>query len=255
MYRKALTVLCLLLAASVREASGQIGQPWTDRGYAHLNIGFETSSGTLTDATTFRRPNDTENGTLAVSSNVDSGAFIDFGAGWRVWENVSVGLGFHRGSTSGEGALEASVPNPFLTDRPRNVAISISDLDRTEHAWHLLFGYMLPVNEELSVHFTLGPSFFRLKQEVVSDATYTEGAFPFTTVTATPVVSERTDSATGFNIGLDATYKLYETPTMKLGAGAFLRYAGASGKIQILNNVVDSDVGGLQIGFGGRLRF
>ncbi len=59
----------------------------------------------------------------------------------------------------------------------------------------------------------------------------------------------------GFNIGVDGTYKLYETPTMKLGAGMFLRYAGASGKIQILNNVVDSDVGGLQIGFGGRLRF
>jgi hypothetical protein len=256
MHCKVLTVaVCLVLAASVRDAFAQVGQPWTDRGYFNLNVGFVGGADDLAETRTFRLPNDTEDGTLEVTSGVDSGSLIDFAVGSRVWRNVSLGLGFHRGSTSADGTLRASVPNPVLTDRPREVALSISDLDRTEQAVHLLFGYMLPVNEELSVHFTIGPSFFRLKQEVVSDATYTEEGFPFTSVTATPLISERTDSATGFNIGVDAAYKLYETPTIKLGAGVFLRYAGATGKIQILDNVADSDVGGVQIGFGGRLRF
>lgn len=255
MHRQTLTLalgLVLVLAASATDAFAQAGQPWTDRGYLNVNIGFETGSGTLIDATTFTK--DDEAGTLAVESGVDSGAFFDFSVGSRVWRNVSAGIGFHRGSTSGEGALSASVPHPLIFNRHRQVAASVSGLDRTEQAVHLLLGYMIPLNEELSVHVTLGPSFFRLKQDVVSDAVFSD-TNPVTTVTTTPTITERTDSPVGFNIGVDGTYKLYETPTMKLGAGMFLRYAGASAKIQILSNVVDSDVGGLQIGFGGRLRF
>ena len=41
---------------------------------------------------------------------------------------------------------------------------------------------------------------------------------------------------------------------MKLGAGMFLRYAGSTAKFQVLDNTVETDVGGVQIGFGGRLR-
>ena len=33
---------------------------------------------------------------------------------------------------------------------------------------------MLPLNEDLSVHVTVGPSFFSVHQDVVSDVTYTE---------------------------------------------------------------------------------
>lgn len=256
MHRKALIVaVCLLLGASVREASAQYGQPWTDRGYFNLNVGFETTSGTLSDARTFRLPGDIEDGTLAVTSAVDSGAMIDFSVGSRVWQNVSVGFGFHRGSTSGEGAIEAAVPHPLFFNRHRNVALPVSELERTERAIHLTVGYMVPVNDRFNVHVTIGPSFFRVKQQVVSDVTFQEQGFPFTSVTSTPVVTERSDSTAGFNIGVDAAYKVWENPVIKLGAGMFLRYAGASGKIQILDNVVDSDVGGIQIGFGGRLRF
>jgi hypothetical protein len=35
----------------------------------------------------------------------------------------------------------------------------------------------------------------------------------------------------------------------------FLRYSAATARIRILENEVDSDLGGLQIGFGARLRF
>jgi hypothetical protein len=183
MHRRALTAAtCLLMVFTVRDASAQIGQPWTDRGYFNLNLGFETTSGTLSDAKTFQLPGDTENGTLEVLSNVDSGSFFDFAIGSRVWENVSVGIGYHRGSTSGEGSIAAAVPHPLVFNQPRNVAFSVSDLDRTESAIHLLFGYMVPINERIDVHVTIGPSFFRLRQEVVADVAFTEVGFPFTQV-------------------------------------------------------------------------
>jgi hypothetical protein len=253
MHRKALTVAVLLvLAGSVREASAQYGDPWIERGYFNLNIAFGGSSGSFVDARTFRLYDD--DGSLTVDTSFDSGAMFDFAVGARVWRNVSLGIGFHTGGSSGDGVVVASVPHPTeFSHRP--VALNVPDLDRSERAFHLQLGYMLPLNEEISVHVTIGPSFFSVHQDVVSDVTFTEIGPPFTSVNAAPVITERSDSPVGFNIGVDATYKLYETPTMKLGAGMFLRYAGSTANFQVLDNTVETDVGGVQIGFGGRLRF
>jgi hypothetical protein len=66
---------------------------------------------------------------------------------------------------------------------------------------------------------------------------------------------EREDSPVGFNIGADVAYNLYTRDRIKVGAGLFLRYAGASADVVVLDDVVDSDVGGLQVGFGVRTRF
>lgn len=246
-------IVCALLVASARETAAQVGQPWTDRGYGSLSVGFEGTSGTLADAITFTLYDET--GTKSVDAGVDSGSLIDLSVGSRVWRNVSVGIGFHRGATSGEASVAATVPNPLFFNRSRSVALPVNELDRTEQAFHIQIGYMLLLNEQVSVHVFVGPSFFRLKQEVVSDVTFSEQGFPFTTVSATPVIEERSDSAAGANIGADVSYKFYETPSVKLGAGMFLRYAGASGKVRVLANELDSDVGGLQIGFGARVRF
>jgi hypothetical protein len=253
MHRRVLTVaVCLLLAASVRDASAQAGQAWTDRGYLNLNIGFESTSGTLNDAATFTLYD--ELGTKAVEAGTDSGSIFDFSVGSRVWRNVSVGLGYHRGSTSGEAAVSASVPNPLFFNRHRAVAFGVSDLNRTEQAFHIQFGYMLPLSDRMDVHLFFGPSFFRLKQDVVSDVSFTETGNN-ATVNGSAVVEERSDSAAGANVGVDVAYKLYENINWKVGAGMFVRYSGASGKITVLQNTLDSDVGGLQIGFGARLRF
>ena len=244
--------VALVLLGTVAPASAQVGAPWIDRGYFNFNIGFETTSGTLTDATTFRLYD--ESGTKAVEQNVDSGAFVDFSVGGRVWENVSVGVGFHRGSNNSEASGTASVPHPLIFGRNRTTAFAAGELDRSEQAFHIQLGYMLFVTEELSVHLTAGPSFFRLKQDVISDVTFTEQA-PFNTVNTTPVIEERSDSVTGVNAGVDVAYQFYNSDAYKLGGGVFLRYAGASARINLLENNVDSDVGGLQFGFGLRVRF
>ncbi len=254
MHRTVLTAtVFVLLTMCARDASAQWGQPWTDRGYFNINLGFDSGSDTLADDMPFTLYAEPAN--KGVAAGVDSGAFFDFSVGSRVWQNVSVGIGFHRGSSSGDATVTARVPNPIFFDRPRNVDLGVSELDRRERAFHIQVGYMLPINDDVSVHVFGGPSFFNVKQDVVSDVTFSEGPFPFATVGASAVVSERSDSAVGGNIGADVTYKVYETPDFKLGAGAFLRYSGASADIQLLQNTVDSGMGGLQIGFGARVRF
>jgi hypothetical protein len=246
----AVTIATLFAGAS--HASAQVGEPWTERGYFNLNAGFETSSGTLSDAVTFTLYDET--GNKRVDQNVDSGALFDFSVGSRVWRNVSVGIGYHRGASSSEAAATASVPNPAIFGSNRAVAVAASDLERRVRAIHLQVGYMIPVTEDLSVHVTVGPSFFRLTQDVIGDLTFDE-ASPFTTVNATPLIENRSDSSVGVNIGADVTYKLWEGDAYTVGGGMFLRYSGATARIRILDNDVDSDLGGLQIGFGARVRF
>ena len=255
MHRKALTIaVCALLALTAREASAQSLQNWTDRGYFNFNAGFESTSGTLNDATTFRLYD--EDGTKTVEHGVDSGAFIDFSVGGRVWRNVSVGIGFHREATTSQAAVTASVPNPQVFNRNRSVAVVADDLGRTERAVHLSVGYMIPLNNNLSVHVYAGPSFFRLSQDVVSDVTFVEQPPAFTSVSATAVFSEQKKSVTGAHFGGDVSYILYENASVKLGGGAFLRWAGATAGVPILGTTeIESDLGGLQIGFGARVRF
>jgi hypothetical protein len=253
MYRKALTIAaCALLVSG--DASAQTLQDWMDRGYFNFNAGFESTSGTLNDAVTFRLYD--EDGTKSVESALDSGAFIDFSIGGRVWRNVSAGIGFHREVTTGQAAATASVPNPIFFDRNRQVALTVDDLKRVERAIHLQAGYMLVLNEQLSVHVFAGPSFFRLTQDVVGDLTFTEQPPAFTSVTAAASLLERKKSRTGANIGADVTYNFVTQGELKLGAGAFVRYTGATAGVPVLGDAeIESDLGGLQIGFGLRIRY
>lgn len=244
--------VALLLIASATPASAQVGPSWIDRGYFNFNIGFESTSGTLTDSTTFTLYD--ESGTRTIEQNVDSGSFFDFSVGSRVWNNVSVGIGYHRGANSSEASGTVSVPHPLIFNSSRAASVAAGDLDRTEQAFHIQLGYMVPVNEALSVHVTVGPSFFRLKQDVLADVTFTEVA-PFNTVDVSGVTAERSDSAVGVNAGVDVAYILSESDAYKIGAGVFLRYAGASARITVIENEVDTDVGGLQFGLGLRVRF
>jgi hypothetical protein len=242
----------LMMIATAAPASAQVGTAWIDRGYFNFNLGFESTSGTLNDSATFRLYDET--GTKTIEQNVDSGSLVDFSVGARVWRNVSAGIGYHRGGNTSEAAGTLSVPHPVLFNANRVAAVSAGELDRTEQAFHIQLGYMIPLSEELSVHVTIGPSFFSLKQDVLTDVTYTEQA-PFNSVSTTPVTTERSDSAVGMNAGVDVTYKFYDTDAYRIGAGAFLRYAGASARITVIENDVDSDVGGLQFGVGARIRF
>jgi hypothetical protein len=253
--RKALSIgVALWLVATAAPASAQAGiAEWIERGYFNVNLGFETTSGTLNDATTFTVYEET--GSLTMEQNVDSGSLFDFSVGGRVWRNVSVGIGYHRGSNTSEASGTASVPHPLRFNANRTVAIAAGDMNRTEQAFHIQVGYMIPINDDISVHATVGPSFFRLKQDVLAGATYTEVGAPFDRVNATPVVEERSDSVAGINAGVDVTYKFYTSDAYNIGAGAFLRYAGGSAVIRVIENEVDTDVGGLQFGLGLRVRF
>ena len=73
-------------------------------------------------------------------------------------------------------------------------------------------------------------------------------AIPPGTQNANPVVETEKKTAIGLNIGVDGSYLF----TRNVGAGIFLRYAGAEAD---LPSAPDLRVGGFQFGVGARVRF
>ena len=246
----ALLIVCGVFAGTARQASAQ-GATWADRGYINVGWGVESGSSAMTDSRTGTIYE--EAATVTSSSTFSSGSLFDVGVGVRVIRNFTVGLSYHQEQNDTEGRLTGSIPSPVVFNRPRTLDQGVPGLERKEKAIHLQFGWVVPVNEKFDVLVYGGPSFFRMEQDVVSDVTFGEGA----TVVANPSITTRKKSQTGYNVGADATYIVWQNDSVRVGAGGFVRFTQASMDIEMLNGGApqSTDAGGVQFGFGARLRF
>ena len=59
----------------------------------------------------------------------------------------------------------------------------------------------------------------------------------------------------GYNAGVDATYIVWSNDSVRLGAGGFVRFTQASTSVEMIGSTEPTDVGGMQFGFGARIRF
>ncbi|MEW6319911.1 MAG: outer membrane beta-barrel protein [Acidobacteriota bacterium] len=242
---------CGLVLGMAATAFAQSGAP--ARGFIGVNGGYQPTSGDFNDNIERTRFDETER--ISITHGVDSGALIDFSAGYFVMERVSVGIGVHRMSSSSTAAVGGSVPHPIFFSRPRSFAVAADGLDRTELGVHLSVGYSLPVMDKLDVRIFAGPTAFRLTQDVVGEVTVSEAGAPFSSVNAAATGVERKRTAWGGHIGADISYLFVEGDAASMGAGLFLRYAGASTDVDLINRAVSTDVGGFQVGAGLRVRF
>jgi len=247
----AVLIACGVFAGTAREASAQT--PWSDRGYINIGWGVESGSSTMTDtrtSTVYEEP-----GSVTSAVTFTSGSLFDVGVGLRVFKNFTVGAAYHQEQNDSDGSLTGSIPSPVFFNRPRTLNDTVPGLNRKEMATHLVFGWVFPFSSKIDVMFFGGPSFFRLNQDAVSDVTFGENGGDYATVVAHPTVTTRAKSVTGFNAGVDATYIVWSNDSVRLGAGGFIRFTQASTDVEMLSSSQPTDVGGVQFGFGGRIRF
>jgi len=216
---------------------------WTDKGFVSVNGGAQAGSHDLSESGSF--PLYEETATFSSANKVKGGGLFDIGGAYKVWgNNLLAGLSFTHVSSKSDGSLTGSIPDPLVFSRPRAVTKALTGLEHSENAVHLDAIWMIPVANKIDVGIFLGPTIFSVKQDTIPSLTITE---PGPTVTT--AVASASKTAVGFNIGVDAQYMLRK----KYGVGVVARYAGGSvslpGASQKLN------VGGFQIGAGGRLRF
>ncbi|MDO8677487.1 MAG: hypothetical protein Q7R30_02840 [Acidobacteriota bacterium] len=254
MRRLALTFLVTgLIAGASRDAAAQT-RAWDDRVYLNVGFGVESGTSALTDTRTFLIYDET--GTVSSSSTYTSGSLFDVGIGFRVWRNASVGVAYHQEQNTADIDLTGSVPHPVFFNQPRPFTAKAGEAAfRKEKATHLQFGWMLPFGDKLDVLVFGGPSWFRLEQPAVGEVRIADQSSPFLQVTVDPRVEIRKKSPIGFNVGADASYIVWQNDSIRVGAGVFVRYARAQTNVLLLSTEQPTDVGGLQIGFGGRLRF
>ena len=258
MNKSAVVVLlvCGVFAGTTRQASAQ-GATWADRGYINIGWGVESGTSAMTDTMPINIYEET--GTLSSTSDFTSGSLFDAAVGFRVWRNLTVGLGYHQEQNDTEGRLTGSIPSPVFFNRPRALNEAVPGLDRKESAAHLQLGWVIPIGSKFDVMVYGGPSFFRLEQEVVTvDAArdFSEAGGAFTTVGVNEQLVIRKKSQTGYNAGVDGTYIVWSNDSVRVGAGGFVRFTQAEMDVEMLSGAgVPTKAGGVQFGFGARLRF
>jgi hypothetical protein len=241
MMKAGLLALCVC-AGAARPAAAQAMQ-WTDKGFVTVNGGVQIGSHDLTTTQTYDLFEETA--TVTTASKVKSGGLFDIGAGYRVWENVAVGLTYSFTSSQSNAAITGSIPDPRVFDSPRSISASASGLKHKENVLHFNATWMMPVTDKVDVGFSAGPSLFLVKQDVVSSVPTTEPG----PAVGTPVISGESKATVGLNAGVDVTYLL----SKKWGVGGIARYTWGSAKFAGGDHSLT--LGGLQIGGGLRMRF
>jgi hypothetical protein len=242
--------VCGVVVCGSGTASAQV-TIWQDKIFVNLSGGG--GGGTSSDVSRqFQFEYFLEPATIQTNRRVDVGGFFDFTAGAQVIDNWMAGISFHRRSGDSDGNYTGSIPDPIETDLPRPVSGTIPDMSHKEAWFALLGGYLLPkfpnmpkFMEKVDLMVFAGPVRVGVEHQVVSNATAVEsGSGPVVTIER-QVINK---SFWGIQVGVDARYMI----TRNIGAGAFLRYSGASGDI---TDQVNLDLGGFQGGGGLRLRF
>jgi len=216
----------------------------TERVIVSVNASYLTASQTFDDTRTFDLF--AEQGSFTTDYDVEARVGLDAGGFVRLWRGLAAGVAFTSHKDDGELAIEGRVPHPLLFNRPRSIA-GTAPGTREENAVHLQVAYIVPVGKKMQVVVFGGPSFFTVKQSVVTGITYDDD-YPYDEATFTGAdVDLEDEKKTGFNVGADIGYYF----TKNLGVGGIIRFS----QTKVTFSLGEVDAGGAMIGGGLRLRF
>lgn len=235
-------IALFLFFASAGQASAQM--TWTDRGFANVSIGQQWMDQRLVSGALFEIYEETGNWEAVM--DVDDSTIFDVSAGYRVWRNLAVAVGYSRTSDTHDMSLEANIPDTLRFDAPHNETQELTGFKREESAIHVSAVWMVPVTDKIDVAVMAGPSFFSVKQPFLSEITVTPGGTTIGTTTDATI----SESATGYHVAVDGAYRIIRN----VAVGGMLRYAAA--KVDAPGIVANTlDAGGFQAVVGLRFRF
>jgi Outer membrane protein beta-barrel domain len=209
--------------------------------FINVNGGGQTQARTVDNS--FSIPVYGQTATIATTATIPSGGIFDFSAGYRVLNNLGVAIGFSTFSVTGATAGAASVPSPIFFNRPLAVTIPESPAERKDRSVYLLLVGFVPVTDKVELALSIGPSFIRVQQALITSV-----SIPAGTQNVSPSQQTQSGTAKGVNVGVDLSYMFIK----QVGAGAFMRYNGGSVDLESAPGL---KAGGFQLGLGARLRF
>lgn len=237
-------VACVMFIAQGAAAQG------TTKMFVVVNGAYQLAANDFSDGAA-RREN-AEDGRLDTSYVVKAGPVFDIAGGAIVWRQVGVGVGVSRFSTSTPASIKGTVPHPFFFNRVRSVSGDVQGLMREELAIHVQARGVFQAGPRLQVMVFGGPSFFKVKQGVVTDFAISE-SYPYDDATFRAATTTNGDaSKIGFNAGGDVAFFF----ARQIGVGATVQFAGTTMALPAAGGATqDVKVGGGKAGGGLRLRF
>jgi hypothetical protein len=220
------------------------------RGLLSVNGTYQGTSTAFSGTTTFVQ--NAETGSVTTNYDGAHPLVVDVAGTGRVWRDLAITLAVTSSSHKRDGAVSAGIPHPFVFNAPRTVSGAAPGLERQEIAVHVDPSLLISVGRAAQLVIFGGPSYFRLKQGLVTGVTSTD-IYPYDTATfvgATTV--EASQSHLGFNAGVDVTVGMAK----HVGVGAIARYSRATLTLQAGDGGnVEVRAGGMQVGGGLRFRF
>lgn len=210
--------------------------------FVDVNFGFQANTG---DFTIHSEPIIYgETAFYDSSQSFESAPFFDATVGFRVWRELSIGLGLTTlFPKSGTATVSASIPSPVFFDRRVVTNATVPDLEHKERSVSLLVMWTSPINDKIDGTVMVGPTFIKTFQDLVTGPQVPPGS-----QTPNFVAETQTDTSLGFSLGGDISYLV----APKIGIGFLVRYVIANAD---LPSVPDLKIGGFQFGGGARFRF
>jgi opacity protein-like surface antigen len=222
---------------------------WSGPLRVSVNVGSQVTGTTLEQS--FDLTRNLEPMPVKASIEAKKATVIDGGVAFKLFRGFAVGYAYTATSHTATGDVTAAVPHPFFFDRRRPISGTVR-IPEDGSANHISAEYIVPAGP-VEVTLLGGPTFFSIKQTLVTDITYTE-EYPYDTATFSSATTTLVkQNVTGYHVGADVAVKL----TRNIGVGALARFSRASTATltAAAGNTVKYDVGGLQVSGGLRLAF
>jgi hypothetical protein len=200
----------------------------------------------------FTRTENLEPARFSTDLRTPPSRFASAGARVRLAGPISAGVTVSLASGRSEGTIDASLPHPFYFNQPRAVSGDVDRLNRLETAVHGEVAWVAPIAPTVELTLFGGPSFFTLRQPLVTDVTYSQ-SFPYDAATYTSAVTATaTGDAVGGNVGADVTWRILE----RVGVAGLVRYSRARITLsEAPGGPIGLTAGGVQAAGGVRLFF
>jgi len=233
--------------AAKKPAAPTRGNWWGDRALVAVGGAYQTRGSSFSESYSYDQY--VERATIATSYPAEEAPGFHGSVLVRVWKGLAGGVALTRTSHSTTGSINGTIPHPFYFDRMRAVTAS-APVSHGETAVHAQVAWVVPVGKSMLLSLSGGPSYFSVSQSLVESAPFTE-SYPYDSAAlSTPVVTEPSKSAVGFNVGADFGWFFTRT----IGVGAGVRYARARIEYPLHDATVGIDAGGAQAVVGLRVR-
>jgi hypothetical protein len=222
---------------------------WRDLGFVTLSAAYQGAPASFGYTMSPAEYAYAEAASLRTGYHPDGGPLFDGGAGFRVWRNLAVGGAVSVFSRSSSVEVDGTIPHPLYLRQPRAVTGSFDSL-RREVGVHVQATWVVPAGRRMLVFLSGGPSYFVLRQDLATTVQVSQ-VYPYDSASVSGAqAAANSKGGIGFNVGADAAWYF----SRSAGVGGFVRYSRARISMPVPDGSAVTDAGGVQAGFGVRLR-